>query len=198
VPADLALVPDLPDADLDALEQAVEQGLTAAVASLTRLRELHAHTRRGFERWHLYVFDRFGDLLALLRLPDEERRALIASMSTPAGDHGKPVPVREQARLLGIAVNTVQADREALGLRVVKDRPEPLPAPAGKVWQQAAEHLRRAGDRGLTLVELAAVAKWTEGKASGALTDVRRHGLAQRTEDRRAGQRVHLATEADQ
>jgi hypothetical protein len=48
VPADLALVPDLPDADLDALEQAVEQGLTAAVASLTRLRELHAHTRRGF------------------------------------------------------------------------------------------------------------------------------------------------------
>jgi hypothetical protein len=149
-------------------------------------------------RWHLYVFDRFGDLLALLRLPDEERRALIASMSTPAGDHGKPVPVREQARLLGIAVNTVQADREALGLRVVKDRPEPLPAPAGKVWQQAAEHLRRAGDRGLTLVELAAVAKWTEGKASGALTDVRRRGLAQRTEDRRAGQRVHLATEADQ
>jgi hypothetical protein len=190
----LHAVPDLPDADLDALEQAVEQGLTAAVASLTRLREVHAHTRRGFEHWHLYVFDRFGDLLALLRLPDEERRALIASMSTPAGDDGKPVPVREQARLLGIAVNTVQADREALGLRVVKDRPEPLPAPEGKVYQQAAEHLRRAGDRGLTLVELAAVAKWTEGKASGALSDVCRRGLATRSEDKRANQRIHYAT----
>jgi hypothetical protein len=191
----LHAVPDLPDADLDALEQAVEQGLTAAVASLTRLREVHAHTRRGFALWHEYVLDRFGGLLALLRLPDEERRALIASMSTPAGGHGKPVPVREQARLLGIAVNTVQADREALGLRVVKDRPEPPPAPTGKVWQQAAEHLRRAGDRGLTLVELARVSGWTEGAASGVLTDVRRRGLAVRTEDRRAGQRVHLATE---
>jgi predicted transcriptional regulator len=81
---------------------------------------------------------------------------------------------------------------------VVKDRPEPLPAPSGKRYQQAAEYLRRAGDRGLTLVELAKVSGWTEGAASGVLSDVRRRGLAVRTEDRRAGQRVHLATEAQQ
>jgi hypothetical protein len=189
----LHAVPDLPDADLDALEAAVEQGLTAAVASLTRLREVHAHTRRGFEHWHGYVLSRFGGLLRLLRLPDEERVALVQSMSGATAEHPKGMPVREQAKLLGVAPGTVQSDRRALGLVVVKDRPEPLPAPAGKVWQQAAEHLRRAGDRGLTLVELAAVAKWTEGKASGALSDVRRRGLAVRTEDRRAGQRVHLA-----
>jgi hypothetical protein len=189
----LHAVPDLPDADLDALEAAVEQGLTAAVASLTRLREVHAHTRRGFEHWHGYVLSRFGGLLRLLRLPDEERVALVQSMSGATAEHPKGMPVREQAKLLGIAPGTVQSDRRALGFVVVKDRPEPPPAPAGKVWQQAAEHLRRAGDRGLTLVELAAVAKWTEGKASGALSDVRRRGLAVRTEDRRAGQRVHLA-----
>jgi hypothetical protein len=151
---------------------------------------VHAHTRRGFEHWHGYVLSRFGDLLRLLRLPDEERVALVQSMSGATAEHPKGMPVREQAKLLGVAPGTVQSDRRALGLVVVKDRPEPLPAPAGKVWQQAAEHLRRAGDRGLTLVELAAVAKWTEGKASGALSDVRRRGLAVRTEDRRAGQRV--------
>jgi hypothetical protein len=198
VPADLALVPDLPDADLDALEQAVEQGLTAAIASLTRLREVHAHTRRGFEHWHGYVLSRFGDLLRLLRLPDEERVALVQSMSGATVEHPKGMPVREQAKLLGVAPGTVQSDRRALGLVVVKDKPEPLPAPSGKRYQQAAEYLRRAGDRGLTLVELAKVSGWTEGAASGVLSDVRRRGLATRTEDRRAGQRVHLATEAQQ
>jgi hypothetical protein len=68
---------------------------------------------------------------------------------------------------------------------------EPLPAPGGRVWQQAAEWLRRHPE-GLTLVELARVASWSEGKASGALTDlVRVRGLAVRTEERRAGMRVH-------
>jgi hypothetical protein len=191
----LHAVPDLPDADLDALEAAVEQGLTAAVASLTRLREVHAHTRRGFALWHEYVLDRFGDLLALLRLPDEERRALIASMSTPAGDHGKPVPVREQARLLGIAVNTVQADREALGLRVVKDRPEPLPAPVGKVWEQAAEWLKRAGDRGLTRVELADRTGWRDGKCGGALDYTVDKGVGAKTDRWRDAQRVFVWVE---
>jgi hypothetical protein len=41
-------------------------------------------------------------------------------------------------------------------------------------------------------VELAKAAGWTEGKASGALSDVRHRGLAVRLEERRAGQRVDV------
>jgi hypothetical protein len=193
----LHLVPAA-DAELDALEQAVDTGLATAIDALAALRRRQAHVDRGYQTWGEYLVARFGDALRRLRLDREDHLAVVDYLARPHGEDGKPTPVRQIADALGIAVNTVQGHREALGLRVVKDRPEPLPAPAGKVWQQTAEHLRRAGDRGLTLVELAARAGWTEGKASGALSDVRRRGLAVRTEDRRAGQRVHLATEAQQ
>jgi hypothetical protein len=191
----LHAVPDLPDADLDALEQAVEQGLTAAVASLTRLRELHAHTRRGFEHWHGYVLSRFGDLLRLLRLPDEERVALVQSMSGATAEHPKGMPVREQAKLLGVAPGTVQSDRRALGLVVVKDKPEPLPAPTGRVWEQAGEWLRREGDRGLTRVELADRTGWRDGKCGGALDYTVDKGVGAKTDRWREAQRVFVWVE---
>jgi hypothetical protein len=191
----LHAVPDLPDADLDALEQAVEQGLTAAVASLTRLRELHAHTRRGFEHWHSYVIATFGDLLRLLRLPDEERVALVQSMSGATAEHPKGMPVREQAKLLGVAPGTVQSDRRALGLVVVKDRPEPLPTPTGRVWEQAAEWLKRAGDRGLTRVELADRTGWRDGKCGGALDYTVDKGVGAKTDQWRDAQRVFVWVE---
>jgi len=83
----------------------------------------------------------------------------------------------------------------------------PLEPPTGLVYQQAAEWLRRADaglvvhhgvtlTAGLSLVELAAVAGWTEGKASGALSYLTRasHGWAVRLEDVRAGQRIHVLT----
>ena len=194
----LHAVPDLPDADLDALEQAVDNGLATAIDALAALRRRNAHTDRGYGTWGEYLVARFGDALRRLRLDREDHLAVVDYLARPHGEDGKPTPVRQIADALGIAVNTVQGHREALGLRVAKDRPEPLPAPSGKRYQQAAEYLRRAGDRGLTLVELAKVSGWTEGAASGVLTDVRRRGLAQRTEDRRAGQRVHYATEAGQ
>jgi hypothetical protein len=190
----LHAVPDLPDADLDALEHAVDNGLATAIDALAALRRRNAHTDRGYGTWGEYLVARFGDALRRLRLDREDHLAVVDYLARPHGEDGRPTPVRQIADALGIAVNTVQGHREALGLRVVKDRPEPLPAPAGKVYQQAAEYLRRAGDRGLTLVELAAVAKWTEGKASGALSDVCRRGLATRSEDKRANQRIHYAT----
>jgi hypothetical protein len=72
-------------------------------------------------------------------------------------------------------------------------RREQLAAPTGRVYEQAAEYLRRAVD-GLTLAELARVAGWSEGKASGALSDcVRRKGTAERSEVLRGGMRVHYA-----
>jgi hypothetical protein len=191
----LHAVPDLPDADLDALEQAVDTGLATAIASLTRLRELHAHTRRGFEHWHSYVLWRFGEHLRLLRLPDEERRALVESMSTPTSEHRKGIPVREQATLLGIAPGTVQADRRSLGLVIAKEQPEPLPAPEGKVWQQTAEYLARAGDRGLTLLELAGKASWSEGKASGALSYLWARYAADKSDQIRDRQTAYVLTD---
>jgi hypothetical protein len=191
----LHAVPDLPDADLDALEQAVEQGLTAAVASLTRLRELHAHTRRGFALWHEYVLDRFGDLLALLKLPDEELRALVESMSTPTAEHPRGLPVRGQSKLAGVAPGTIQAHRRALGLVVVKDRPEPLPMPTGRVWEQAGEWLKRAGDRGLTRVELADRTGWRDGKCGGALDYTVDKGVGAKTDRWRDAQRVFVWVE---
>jgi hypothetical protein len=191
----LRAVPDLPDADLDALEQAVEQGLTAAVASLTRLRQMQAHTRRGFNLWHEYLSHRFGDLLALLKLPDGEMRALVESMSTPTVEHPRGLPVRGQSKLAGVAPGTIMAHRKALGLVIVKDKPEPLPAPTGKVWQQAAEYLARAGDRGLTLLELAGKASWSEGKASGALSYLWARYAADKSDQVRDRQTAYVLTD---
>lgn len=195
--AALSLVPSIDQDELDQLEMAVEVGLTAAVDSLARLRALNAHRQRGYDLWHVYCLDRFGDLLRLLRLPEGERLALVESMSTPTAQHRNGMPVRAQAERLGVSPGTVQTDKRVLGLapeRQPRKRPEPLPAPTGHVYQQAAEWLRRQ-PAGLTLVELARVSGWTEGKASGALTDVVRRGLAVRLEDRRAGQRVHVAVQ---
>ena len=49
-------------------------------------------------------------------------------------------------------------------------------------------------DRGLTRLELAAEAGWSEGKAGGALADTIRVGLGRRSEQWRLGQRVFTAT----
>lgn len=194
--ADHAALPDLGLDELEQLELTVDVGLGAALDALVELRRRAAHLTRGYGLWHEYVLARFGEALARLRLPEGERLALVQSMSTPTAEHRHGMPVRAQAERLGVSPGTVQTDKRALGLAPERrPRPQPLPAPSGKVYEQAAEHLRRAGDRGLTLVELARRSGWTEGKASGALTDVVRRGLAVRVEDRRAGQRVHVAVQ---
>ena len=183
-------------AEVEHLELTVDAGLGAALDALVALRAMGAHALRGHALWHEYVLARFGDALARLRLPDGERLALVQSMCTPTAEHKRGMPVRAQAAALGVAVGSVQNDKRALGLAPApKPRPEPLLAPTGRVWEQAVEWLRRHPG-GLTLVELAKAAGWTEGKASGALTDVVRRGLAVRTEERRLNQRVHVLAES--
>mgnify|MGYP002778960310 FL=1 len=92
----------------------------------------------------------------------------------------------------------MNGDLAKLG-RVVPLRPavEPLPAPTGRLWEQAAEHLRRRGEQGLTLVELADVMGVSEGSASGLLSYLLspRKRLVVRLEVRRADQRVHVAVQ---
>lgn len=189
--ADLALVqPALTPDAAGRLTAEIRSHLGSAIIKLQQAREGQADVALGYDSWHQYVETEFGDLREL-RLPVLERRALVASMRSDA------LPVRAIADRLGVSVGTVHSDlpetleRKPAGLRVVREQ---LPVPTGRVYEQTVEWLRRH-PAGLTLVELAAVAGWTEGKSSGALSDVRCRGLAVRTEDRRAGQRVHLLIE---
>jgi hypothetical protein len=132
----------------------------------------------------------FGDLLRELKLPKAVRLELVESM-------GDDVSVRQAADRLGVSPQTIQADRAKLGKVIpIGPRQPAQAAPAGRKYEQAAEYLRRAED-GLTLVELARVTGWTEGSASGVLTDVIRRHLARRVEDKRDGQRIHYAITED-
>jgi len=187
---------------------AIRAELVRPLQRLARLRAAGAHLTAfgpGIA-WHEAVERWLGDLQAL-RLTGSpeavaEREALVRSMRE-AG-----TPTRAIRERLGVSSYAVQqalrngdpapeqlvgADGRTRSSRTGRQTPvEELPAPEGRVWQVAAEWLRRH-PAGLTLVELARVAGWTEGKASGALSDlVRVRRLAVRTEERRDGQRVHV------
>lgn len=164
---------------------AIRADLTAAVANLRAAVDLDVPGALGYPDPWSWAQHELGDLLRQLRLPRQVRLALVEAMPG--------MSVRDVADRLGVSVGTVHNDRAQLG-RVTPIGPRRQPqAPTGRVWQQTAEWLARHPD-GLTLIELAKVAGWSEGKSSGALTDVLRRGLAVRLEDRRAGQRIHVRT----
>jgi hypothetical protein len=193
-------------AEIDAEVAAIRAELTRPLQRLARLRAAGAHLTAGFSSWHEAVEVWLGDLQAL-RLTGSpeavaEREALVWSMR----EQGAATrAIRERLGVSAYAVNEALrkldpgpervegADGRSRSSRTGRRAPVvELPAPTGRVWQVAAEYLRRH-PAGLTLVELARVAGWTEGKASGALSDlVRVRGLAVRLEDRRDGQRVHV------
>lgn len=193
-------------AEIDAEVEAIRAELVRPLQRLARLRAAGAHLTAGYSTWHEAVEAWLGDLQAL-RLTGSpeavaEREALVWSMreqgaATRAIRERLGVSsyaVSEALRKLDPAPERIEgADGRSRSSRTGRQQPaEELPAPEGRVWQVAAEWLRRH-PAGLTLVELARVAGWTEGKASGALSDlVRVRGLAVRLEDRRDGQRVHV------
>lgn len=161
----------------------------------------------------LEVADRRAVVLQL-RLGDGERgmsqRAIAARLRVGLGTVSEDIKALREAGLLdGEPTKVVSGDGRDRPARGVSqpDAPAtaataPLPAPTGRVYLQAAEWLRRADaglipghvGAGLTLVELAAVARWTEGKASGALSYLTApaRGLAIRLEEERDEQRVHV------
>ena len=200
---DLALdqVRPLSRDDAQRLTAEIRHALGSAILGLQLAREGRADTALGYPTWHEYVEAEFGDLREL-RLPVVERRALATSM------HGAGLSYRQIRDKLDVSLGTIRNDigrpADEPPADVVQLRPAVLPAPTGRVYVQAAEWLRRAAAGlipdvvdGLTLVELARVAGWTEGKASGALSYLRApsRGLAVRVDDRRADQRVHVLTE---
>jgi hypothetical protein len=180
-------------------EAATRADLSGAVAHLTILRDGAAHTLAGFDSWGAYVVARFGDLLGELRLALADRREVVYALRGDGESQGSI------ARRLGISGDTVFRDLQVTGDpaperitsadgSVRQARTGAAEAPAGKLWQQAAEVARRRGARGVTLVELARALRITEGSASGLLTYLTgpRKRLLVRTEERRANQRVHV------
>jgi transposase-like protein len=193
-------------AEVAAVEEQVRADLSSAVAHLHLLRDADAHLVAGFASWGAYVADRFGDLLDRLRLAVEDRRAVVHALRED-GEAQAAI-----ARRLGVSGDTVSRDLLATGDpapdritgadgRSMPSRTGRAAAPAGPLWQQAFTVTVRRGERGVTLVELARALRITEGSASGLLTYLgpadrahpQRKGLVERTEDRRGGQRVHVA-----
>jgi hypothetical protein len=197
-------VPPMSLAQIEEEVAAIRAELVSPLRRLARLREAGAHlTAFGPSvSWHEAVERWLGDLgsLRLQGSPEAivERDALVYSLRA-AGATTRAV--RERLGISSYAVQQALAGHDPAPERIVGadgasrssrgQRREALPAPTGRVWQQAREWLLRH-PQGLTLVELARVAGWTEGKASGALSDCRRRGVALRVEERRDGQRVHL------
>jgi hypothetical protein len=194
-------------AQIDAEVAAIRAELVRPLRRLAALRAAGAHlTAFGPDTpWHVAVQRWLGDLSAL-RLSGSpeavtERNELVWSMRG-AGLTTRPIrdalgvssyAVNEALRLHDPAPDRITAS-DGRTMHSRSGRVAPLPAPTGRKWQQAAEHLRRAED-GLTIASLAKAGGWSEGSASGLLSDLLRRGLAVRTEERRDGMRVHRAVE---
>jgi lambda repressor-like predicted transcriptional regulator len=204
-------------AEIDAEVAAIRAELARPLQRLARLRAAGAHLTAGFASWHEAVEVWLGDLQSL-RLTGSaeavaEREALVWSMR----EQGAATrAIRERLGVSSYAVNEALrkldpsperitgADGASRSSRTGRAAPvAPLGAPEGQVWQQAAEWVRRAAAGllagreagGLTLGELARVAGWSEGKASGALNRAMRHGAVVRAEGKRGTVRAHYPAE---
>jgi hypothetical protein len=185
---------------------AIRAELVSPLRRLARLREAGAHlTAFGPSvTWHEAVEAWLGDLgsLRLQGSPEAivERDALVHSLRA-AGATTRVV--RERLGISSYAVQQALASGDPAPERIVgadgasrsssgqrRAPVEVLPAPVGRVFEQAAEYVRRAPD-GLTIGSLATVAGWSEGKASGALTRALRAGLIVRESGPRGTVRRH-------
>jgi hypothetical protein len=200
----------LTDEEIAELEDGVVAGLATAIGNLTVLREAGAHTRRGFDTWHAYVLDRFGDLLRHLDLPVPERRALVASM------HEDGKNVREIAEKLAVTKSTAHRDLQALAEVVQLDdhRPTEQPdaaaqdaaqdvgqgsgqpvAPAPSSVDLVVTLVARARD-GYTVHEAARRLRWRQGQTSCALSRAEKRGRLVRTGRFRDGCAVYTVPAA--
>jgi hypothetical protein len=192
-------------AEVEARVQAIREALAFSLQGLAELREADAHLVAGYGSWHEACEAWFGDLRSL-RLTGSpaavaEREALVRSMR----EQGTPTrAIRERLGVSSYAVQQALAEgdpapeviegadgRQRSSRTGRQATVEPLPAPEGQRWQQAAEWCRR-NPSGLTLGQLAGLAGWSEGAASGALTRAVRHGVVVREDGPRGTVRRHL------
>jgi hypothetical protein len=191
-------------AEIDAEVSAIRAELVRPLRRLAMLREAGAHlTAFGpGTAWHDAVEWWLGDLAAL-RLSGSpeavaEREHLIWSLRG-AGEATRAI--RDRLEVSSYAVNEALRKRDPAPERITSADGSVRPARTGRVqpeaptgpkWRQADRLLRAAAD-GLTIASLARAGGWSEGSASGLLSDLRRRGLAERIEERRDGMRVHRA-----
>jgi len=204
-------------AEIEVEVAAIRAELLRPLQRLARLRAAGAHLTAGYSTWHEAVEAWLGDLQAL-RLTGSpeavaERNALVWSLreqgaATRAIRERLGVSsyaVNEALRTLDPAPERVEgADGRSRSSRTGRQAPVvALEAPEGARWEQAAEYVRRAAAGllegrpagGLTLGDLASVAGWSEGAASGALNRAIRHGVVVRAEGKRGTVRAHFPAE---
>jgi hypothetical protein len=204
-------------AEIDAEVAAIRAELVRPLQRLARLRAAGAHLTAGYSSWHEAVEAWLGDLQSL-RLTGSaeavaEREALVWSLREQGAATRairdrlgvSSYAVNEALRKLDPAPDRVEgADGRSRSSRTGRQAPvEALPAPEGQRWQQAAEWVRRSAagllpgrpTGGLTLGDLAGLAGWSEGAASGALDRARRRGVVVRAEGKRGTVREHFPVE---
>ncbi len=203
---------------VEARVEAIRSALAFSLVELRRLREDEAHLvafgpdatwHEACERW-------FGDLQSL-RLTGPEGRAEREALVWSLREQGAATrAIRERLGVSSYAVNEALRKRDPAPERIEgadgrsrssqtgRAAPvEALEAPTGARWVQAAEWVRRSAagllpDRpagGLTLGDLAALAGWSEGAASGALHRAIRHGAVVRAAGKRGTVRTHFPVE---
>lgn len=193
-------------AEAEELTQAIRTDLAGAVVRLRAARDRAAHTALGYPSWHGYVEDRLGDLLAQLRLPVTERRALVASLAA-TGEHS----MRDIAARLGVSSSTVKNDVHALEEAGQLDRPDRVvsrdgtlraatgrravayvPEPGMSRRAEAVARTAHAGPDGLTCLELERDTGWRHGVASSPMSWARRTGRVTGTGVLREGYEVYV------
>jgi hypothetical protein len=173
------------------LTDEIRHHLGSAIVKLQQAREGGADIALGYESWWAYVEGEFGDLREL-RLPVDERRALVASMT----DDGHSV--RQIHARLGYSLGTIHADQVATGraANVLELRPaEPDPIGHLPKTDQVVILIGRQGSRGMTCREIELETGWHHGIASGPLSRCKRQRRVRPTGRLRAGYEVYVVDE---
>jgi hypothetical protein len=148
----------------------IRESLAFSLRGLAELRNAEAHMICGFGTWHEFCEWAFGDLgsLRLSGSPEAlvERNALVHSIRATGATTRA---IREYLGISAYAVQQALAEHDPAPDRIVGadgasrssrgTRREALPAPEGKVFEQAAEYVRRAGGEGVGGVDAGAACR---------------------------------------
>lgn len=174
-------------------------GASGVVAALSEALAGNAHQVLGFASWHEYVEHIIdGDLRDLRLSGSEEAVAVRAALARSLRDDAR-LTYRQIRDRLDVSLGTIRNDigDASIGGDVVDLHPEALPAPTGRVYEQAYEWLHRQADRGLTRLELGSETGWRDGRCGGVLEYLVDKGWAIKAEAWRLEQRVFLAVDRD-
>ena len=202
VAADLAAELDTTTAGISKFEaaahtEAARANLADAVAMIRTARQLDVAGVLGYPSHGAYLVDKFGDILADLRLDPDDVAGVVYAMRMV----DPPAANVAIAKLLGLHPSTIR--RYRLQLILGGQLNEPLPAaraaasdgvPA-RLLRRVEALYRLAQDRGgRTSAELHGDTGWATGTASGVLSRMDRRGLAARTGEVRGGRAVYELT----